>query len=85
MRLVYFHSACSRYGNGLKDVIKNYCIDNNIDYTIYDCDEDVDAMNDYGLYGMPPAFVVFNDSGRKIATRKGKFTKEDLEKVFQAH
>jgi hypothetical protein len=30
------------------------------------------------------SFVVFNESGRKIATRKGKFTEEDLNKIFQA-
>lgn len=85
MRLVYFHTACSRNGNQLKDLIVDYCLDNEIDFSIYDCDEDANVMNDYDVHGMPPAFVVFNDAGRKIVTRKGKFTEEDLNKIFQAH
>ena len=84
MKLVYFHTACSRHSKELKDLVEDYCMDNGIDYTIYDCDEDADVLNDYDLHGNPPAFIAFNNSGRKMTTRKGKFTKEDLDKIFQA-
>ena len=84
MKLIYFHTTCSRHGIELLNLVKNYCSDNEIEYTMYDCDEDVDAMNDYDLHGNAPAFIAFNDAGRKIATRKGKFTEEDLNKIFKA-
>ena len=39
MKLVYFHTACSRHSKELKDLVEDYCMDNGIDYTIYDCDD----------------------------------------------
>lgn len=82
MKIIYFHTCCSRYSKSMKDLIQRFCSENSLDYEIFDCDEDPDVMSDYNVYGNPPAFLVLSESGRRIATHKGKFTEEDLKKIL---
>lgn len=83
MKVIYFHTCYSRFSNYLKNLITKYCNENDIDLSIYNVDDDPDIMSDFNIYGQPPIFAVYKESGNRIAIHKGKFDENTLNKIFK--
>ncbi len=79
MKIVFFYLNSL---NEMCDVIKDYCEQHDLEYEMFDVDDDPDILGDYGVKGVPPIFIVFDDLSRRVLTHKGRFDKSKFNQII---
>lgn len=62
--------------------IEKICYQFNLEYQLFNIDNDPEILSDYNIKGNAPAFIIFDDDGNRILTRCGRFSESKIIKLL---
>lgn len=62
--------------------IEKICYQFNLEYQLFNIDNDPEILSDYNIKGNTPAFIIFDNDGNRILTYCGRFSESKIIKLL---
>ena len=62
--------------------IEKICSQFNLEYQLFNIDNDPEILSDYNIKGNTPAFIIFDNDDNRILTHCGRFSESKIIKLL---